>query len=211
MISQTYSLFSKRLKAFSLIELGIVLLIVGIIMGAVFKGQDLLQSAKINSVLDDIRRYKNAVLMYQHTYGEWPGDDPKASVHFANAKNGDGDGIISGNDEPLVWNHLAFAESLSHGNAPASKLGGKYRVTSDPSNDLHGTYLMLGQGDGAKGGLFTPKQAQHLKKKADDGKANEGMIRFIEGENANSGDCIKSDAFNVSHDKPVCVMAVHIQ
>lgn len=203
-------LFKRRLHAFSLIELGIVLLIVGVIVGAVFKGQDLLQSAKMNSVLDDVKRYKNAVLMYQHTYGEWPGDDNKASTHFVNGEDGDGNGLVSGEDEPLVWKHLAAAGSLSYGDAPSSKLGGKYKVTSNPSEHFQGLYLVLGQGNDAKGSLLTPKQAQLLKKKADDGKANEGMIQFIEGEGVNGGDCVNGDTFNLTHDKPTCVVVVRI-
>ena len=200
----------RCLSAFSLIELGIVLLIVGVIVGAVFKGQDLLQAAKINSLLDDIRRYKNAILMYQQTYGEWPGDDGKASVHLTNATNGNGDGIVTDGDEMLVWKHLAAAGSLSHGNPPTSKLGGRYRVTSNLSENLQGTYLILGQGAEAKGGLLTPKQAQALKQRADDGKANEGIIQFTEGDGASSGDCVVSEAFNTTHDRPTCLMAVRI-
>lgn len=199
-----------RVTGFSLIELGIVLLIVGVIIGAVFKGQDLLQSAKINSVLDDVRRYKNAVLLYQHTYGEWPGDDGKASVRFANATDGNGDGLVSGDDEPLVWKHLASAGSVSHGNPPSSKMGGKYFLTSNPSPALQGTYLILGQGDNGKSGLLSPKQAQMLKQKADDGKANEGMLQFMEGTGAQAGDCINGDAFNIGSDKQVCVLVVRV-
>ncbi|MBX9977903.1 MAG: type II secretion system GspH family protein [Alphaproteobacteria bacterium] len=201
---------STRVPGFSLIELGIVLLIVGVIIGAVFKGHDLLQSAKMNSVLDDVRRYKNAILMYQHTYGEWPGDDAKASLHFANATDGNGDGLVSGDDEPLVWKHLSNAGSVSHGNPPSSKIGGKYYVTSNPSPAFQGLYVLLGQGDDGKTGLLTPKQAHMLKQKADDGKANEGILQFMEGTGAKAGDCINGDAFNLASDKPVCILAVRV-
>lgn len=203
-------LYRVRMPAFSLIELGLVLLIVGVLMGAVFKGQDLLQSAKIGSVLDDLKRYQHLVMQYQHTYHAWPGDDPRASSHFEGGEDGNGDDVVTGEDEPRVWQHLALAKMLSHGRAPASKLGGSYRVTTNPTPALSGLYLILGQGGGSVNGLLTPKQAQLLMKKADDGGPDEGFIRVIDGQNA-AGECVEGDHFRLQNDKPVCVVAVPLQ
>jgi type II secretory pathway pseudopilin PulG len=202
---------SNRLKAMSLIELGLVLLIIGVILGAVFKGQELLQVAKINSVLDDVKRYKSLVLMYQQTYGEWPGDDSQAIIHFGkDTENGNGDGSVSDKDETLVWQHLALSGYLSHSEVPSSRLGGKFRLTSTPNQNLKGLWLILGQGVNSKGGLITPKVAQQIKQKANDGNPNEGMIRFFDGEGSSENSCIKNNAFNIENDQPVCVMAVNI-
>ena len=198
------------LAAFTLIELGLVLLIVGVLMGAVFKGQDLLQSAKIGSVLDDLKRYQHLIMQYQHTYHAWPGDDSHASSHFEGGEDGDGDDVITGHDEPRVWQHLALAKMLSHGRTPTSKLGGTYRVTTHPTPALSGLYLVLGQGDDSLNGLLTPKQAQLLMKKADDGGPKEGFMRVIDGKNA-VGECVEDNHFRVQHDKPVCVVAVPLQ
>ena len=51
----------KNLAAFSLIEMSIVLVVIGIIAGAVFKGQELLESAKIRSVVQDFQHYALSV------------------------------------------------------------------------------------------------------------------------------------------------------
>ena len=204
------NLWALKIQAFSLVELGIVLIIMGVLVGAVLKGQDLLQVAKVNSVLEDIKRYRNIIAMYQHTYGEWPGDDPKAAERFEGAENGNGDGVIDDADETLVWKHLMYAGSLSHGDIPSSKLGGKYRLASNPAQGFSGVWLMLGAGNQARGALLTPKQAQSIKMRADDGKANQGMIRFMEGEGA-QGNCLNGDVLNLSNPNPACVLLTHVE
>ena len=57
------------------------------------------------------------------------------------------------------------------------------------------------------GGLFTPKQAQLLKNKIDDGLGNpaEGHLRFIEGEGITAGQCTKDGQFNLTVKSPTCV------
>ena len=199
----------QRIPAFNLLELGLVLIIVGVLIGAVFKGDDLLQAARLNSIIDDIQRYRNAVVNYQQTYGNLPGDDPKASTHFVNAKDGSGSGIITGSEEQLVWEHLCSAGLINHKNMPNSKIGGLYRITSNINDSLTGTFLMLGQGKDSKSGLLTPKQAKTLKDKASDGNPDEGIIQFIDGEGS-TGNCTQNKAFNLKNDKPACVMVVRL-
>lgn len=199
-----------KVQAFSLIELGIVLIIIGVLVGAILKGQDLLQAAKINSLLEDIKRYRNAVAMYHQTYGEWPGDDPKAAERFQNAENGNGDGIIGGEDEVLVWKHLMHAGSLSHGGIPSSKFGGKFRLASNPDQNFGGVWLILGSGNDARGALLTPKQAQMIKMRADDGKPSEGMIRFLDGQGG-QGSCLNGEQFNLQTNSPACILLTHVE
>lgn len=204
------TLRNQTYAAFSLIELGIVLLIIGVLAGAIFKGQELLQTAKITSVLDEVSQYKNAVLLYQSTYGEWPGDDNRASEHFHNAEDGDGDGVVQGDDCDRAWQHLTYSGSISHGDPPASKIGGNYRIVSNPDVNHTGLYLVLGEGANSLNGLFTPKQASKLKNKAQDGGPGEGVIRFINGaDNPNPG-CLNAGEFDQSHENSVCVMLVKI-
>lgn len=202
-------IFRATTPAFSLIELGLVLIIMGVIAGAIFKGQDLLHVAKINSVLEDVKRYKSAIALYYQTYGEWPGDDPSAATRFHGVENGNGDGVVDEADEPLVWKHLMAAGSLSHGDIPSSKMGGKFRLTSVPWNEFSGVWLVLGKGADARTGLFTPKQAQTIKSRADDGKPSEGMLRFQTGEGA-EGHCLNGDTFDITNSHPVCVLLTHV-
>lgn len=59
---------SKKIKAFSLIEMSIVLVVIGLIAGAVFKGRELLENAKIRSIASDLQQYDMAINNYQETY-----------------------------------------------------------------------------------------------------------------------------------------------
>jgi len=64
---------NKKLKAFSLIELSVVLLIIGIILGSIFKGMQLVESAKIQSVAQQFQAIRLDVEHYVTRYGEFPG------------------------------------------------------------------------------------------------------------------------------------------
>lgn len=209
MLKQVQHDTKSRIPAFNLLELGLVLIIIGVLVGAVFKGDDLLQAARLNSVLDDVKRFRNAVVTYQQTYGNLPGNDPNATTHFNNVKDGNGNGIISGAEEPLAWQHLAAAGLLSHGSVPSSKMGGTYRITSNVNDALTGAFLVLGQGKDSRSGILTPKQAQTLKNKADDGKPDEGIIQFIDGEGS-SGSCVEGNVFSLKNEKPACVLVVRL-
>lgn len=207
-------LLSKNLPGFTMIELAIVLMVMGIIAGAVFKGQDLLESAKARAVLNDFNRFNTAVTHYQETYSALPGDDPFASNHFGtDVPNGNGDGIIAGDSEERgFWIHLFRAGYLSSDKIPSSKFGGRYSVVSNPTDQMPGNWLQLGKENGSKsnGGLFTPRQAQILKRKAeDDGSSigpSDGILRVMEGAGIPPGQCIQGGRFNLSVTAPVCVI-----
>lgn len=196
-----------------MIELAIVLMIIGILAGAVFKGQDLLESAKLRSVLNDFNRFKTAVVHYHETYNALPGDDPFANNHFgSDIPNGNGDGMVSGDsEERSFWLHLFKAGYLNSDKPLSSKFGGRYSVVANPKDGISGNWLMLGKENGSKsdGGLFTPRQAQLLKSKAEDGGSSvspsEGILRIIEGTGIPAGQCVQGGHFNLSVNAPVCI------
>ena len=90
-------------NGFTLIELSIVLVIIGLIIGGVLVGQDLINAATIRAQISQIEKYNTAVHTFQLKYGYLPGDipDPAASAfgfiaRGAYAGTGDGNGIIQG-------------------------------------------------------------------------------------------------------------------
>ena len=81
-------------KGFTLVELAIVLVIIGIILGAVLKGQELINNAKMKRLYNQQREIVAALYTYYDRYSYFPGDDP-AGARFAGVTNGDGDGLIA--------------------------------------------------------------------------------------------------------------------
>ncbi|MBF0558686.1 MAG: prepilin-type N-terminal cleavage/methylation domain-containing protein, partial [Nitrospirae bacterium] len=64
----------KNQKGFTLIELSIVLVIIGIILGAVLKGQDLIDNAKAKKVANLINQWQVPMMTYYDRKGMFPGD-----------------------------------------------------------------------------------------------------------------------------------------
>ncbi len=200
-------LLKTTLKAFSLIEMSIVLVVIGIIAGAVFKGQELLESAKLRSVTQDFQHYALSVSVYQETYQALPGDDPKATSYFANTQDGDGNGQIGEAEADLFWQHLGKSLIINTDKAPSSKLGGRYKVVFQPSADMSGHWFMLSKEDDS--GLLTPKQAQSLKNKIDQGNnsTNPSQGQLIVKDAKNSpGRCISGDHLNLATTTADCIV-----
>ena len=61
-------------KAFSLIELSIVLIIIGLLVAGITGGQSLIESAKIQSLIKEITEYKQVSYLFQMQKGRLPGD-----------------------------------------------------------------------------------------------------------------------------------------
>lgn len=119
-----------NLEGFSLMEISIVLLIIGIIAGGMLKGKDLIESAQIKSVVNDIQNFRIAYASYLNLYDALPGDDSEASSRFPSVSNGDGDGKISSSDAKNIFSHL-YAAGLIDSLKRVPKIGGDYDVISE--------------------------------------------------------------------------------
>jgi len=64
-------------KGFTLVELAIVLVIIGIILGAVLKGKDLINNAKAKRTLNDLKGMEALALTFYDRYNRFPGDGNK--------------------------------------------------------------------------------------------------------------------------------------
>lgn len=120
---------NKR-QGFTLIELSIVLVIIGLIVGGVLMGQDLIHAAKVRNVMSEANEYKTAYNTFKLKYNAFPGDMADATEYWgaADGDNGTGNDCVllttknpltcNGNGDEtmhysvesfLAWEHLALA------------------------------------------------------------------------------------------------------
>jgi len=116
----------KRIKGFSLVELSIVLIIIGLLIAGVSSGSKLIGQAKLRSVITDYNTYKNAYNTFYLTYDVLPGDMSAADAlaYFgvvnkssncisATASYAAEDNILLAIDEgPMAFWHLSLANLI---------------------------------------------------------------------------------------------------
>jgi prepilin-type N-terminal cleavage/methylation domain-containing protein len=69
----------KKQKGFTLIEIAIVLVIIGLLVGGVLQGQELIENSRVKQVVKDMNGTAAAIFTYQDRYGRLPGDDGNAN------------------------------------------------------------------------------------------------------------------------------------
>ena len=107
---------------FTLVEIAIVLVIIGLLLGGILKGQEMITQAKIKNVVNDFNGITAAVNSYQDRYRALPGDDLNATGRWAGSVSGGGNGQITGlynaataatytavMESNLFWWHLRLA------------------------------------------------------------------------------------------------------
>lgn len=182
----------KGERGFTLIEIAIVLVIIGLLLGGVLKGQAMIDSAKTKNLVNDMKAVSAAYYAYQDLYRTVPGDDNAANTRFVGAVNGGGDGAISGlynvSDAPAAaaesnnfWQHTRMA-GLMNGTASATSappatnaLGGMLGVQSQVSAAGGATYGLVGPVVCA--GSVPWKIAQAVDVQIDDGSSATGNVR----------------------------------
>ena len=90
------SLTAHRTYAFTLVELSIVLVIIGLVAGGILVGRDLIHSAENRAYVGQLQSYNVAVNTFKTKYNCLPGDCANATDYFAGTLNGNGNGMISG-------------------------------------------------------------------------------------------------------------------
>ena len=88
-------------SAFTLIELSIALTFIGLIVGGVLVGQDLIKAAQIRAQVTQFEKWNQAVNTFRGKYNCLPGDCPNATTFFPTLSgsytNGDGNGLLNRN------------------------------------------------------------------------------------------------------------------
>lgn len=114
----------SKQRGFTLIEIAIVLVIIGLLLGGVLKGQELITSARVRNLISQQDGVKAAFFGFQDRFRALPGDYLQATVNIANVAatgacnngNGNGNGRIvttEANEDILAWEHLSRAGFLA--------------------------------------------------------------------------------------------------
>jgi len=104
-------------SGFTLVEIAIVLVIIGLLLGGILKGQEMITQAKIKNVVADFSGISAAYYGYQDRYRAIPGDDKDAATRWSGATAGGGNGQIAGkynsqtdtDESRMWWDHLRRA------------------------------------------------------------------------------------------------------
>ena len=185
-------------SGFTLVEIAIVLVIIGLLLGGVLKGQELVNNAKVKNLANDFRGISSFVYAYQDRFRALPGDDRAASTHLnggtnaANANNTLGNARINGSwnsttatDESfLFWQHVRLA-GLATGTTdiaaadyvPRNAEGGVIGVTSEqvltkPATPYPASFYVCSQG-------IQGRFARQLDTTLDDGNTKTGTVRVL--------------------------------
>lgn len=223
----------KKSRGFSLVELSVTFVVVGLMTGAAIWGMKVKEQAELNSVVSDVRSFTEATSVFQSIYGFLPGDIPNVDI-LPKSTNayvaGNGNGIIEPNEALQFWTHLAGSglvkgrfnaenefstNAAGDGASPASplnysKFNSGFKVASDPK--LGVKFIFSGfDGSGVNdGSVLPPSEAAYLDDKFDDGNPLTGKIRAEEGSNSTAGSCVNAGQY-ARGKNPECVLTIYAE
>jgi prepilin-type N-terminal cleavage/methylation domain-containing protein len=215
-------LIKNKQSGFTLVEIAIVLVIIGLLLGGVLKGQEMIENAKIKNAITDLNGVTAAYNAYIDRFHTLPGDDgPLATLTARGGNwtsvtaNGNANGVIAitqgqvfatGGEAVAFWQHLKAAGFIS-GNP--SDVG----VASLPRNAFNG---LIGAGTGvtptAGTAVFSVclsqvsgKSARALDVQLDDGVSNKGSVLATQGTaGANTAPGAAAAAYSDDNQYSIC-------
>ncbi len=173
-----YTHNSHASRGFTLIEMSIVLVIIGLIIGGILKGQEIIESSRQKNVITQIDAVRSAVNTFADKYQAIPGDYRLADSRILDGLvDGNANGIIGDSDDlaiadlnlnpgtasenPEFFNHLAGAELLS-----GTQINGDSDFTDTgelPSVAIPGAGMTVAYGDHDAGGTGVARTTHWLR------------------------------------------------
>ena len=221
----------KKQAGFTLVEIAIVLVIIGLLLGGVLKGQELINSAKVKNLANDFRNIPLFIYGYQDKFKALPGDHATANTAITGAANCTvtattcvpGNGVINGTwnaaladaattETLMFWQHVRMAGFAA----------GPTTITDPgyiPKNADGGT-IGIEAGSAAVGGAYitalTPtylvcssgilgKFAKQLDTTMDDGNTAAGSVRVVAINHTRGTAALATSAVDDSTSFTVCM------
>lgn len=198
-------------QGFSLVELSVVLVVIGLIIAAIMAGGHMMQAAKVNKLISEFAGYKKAALEFKDKYNAWPGDMANAedswgtynsTTNPTGVTNGDGNEAIAAPAESLrAWQELTRSGLLVGNysgvvgspnyiidtNVPGTAFDKLpyYLLRYETIYQQSGNALTLTSSDGddePDDEALSPADANTLDKKVDDGAASTGDLLAVRAE-----------------------------
>lgn len=211
-------------KGFSLIELSIVLIIIGLLVAGITGGSSLIKSAELRAVMSDIRNYQTAVNAYYTSIGELPGTEGSSEMAFADScdawaamvNEGIIDTYLTSFSKDTTTNKYSCASMTTVGsvNSVNSKMKGGFYALGYNNEMLANVIFLVGNGQTADGmtsatagasatlgtSVVSRKDAKFLDDKMDNGISDSGKIFAFTGSNTDTGGagCVYSNSGTIN-------------
>ena len=201
----------KRNQAgFTLIEIAIVLVIIGLLLGGVLKGQELINSAKVKNLSSDFKNTPVFIYGYQDKFKALPGDDANVATHVTGGTActpaaaglcAPGNGIIDGawnataitSESFVFWQHVRLAglapgptDTTSADYLPKNTVGGTIGVTNAANTAItgvKGSYIICSDS-------IAGKFAKQMDTTLDDGNTAAGSLQATTAGTATGGTAV---------------------
>jgi prepilin-type N-terminal cleavage/methylation domain-containing protein len=151
---------NRSQAGFTLVELAVVMIIIGLLIGGILKGQELISNAQVTATVSQVKGIDAAISTFRDMYNALPGDLRAPENRLPNCDtvggcdtDGNGNGRIDGDvaGDPTgemltAWVHLSAADLITGvdpaggevwgGVYPEAEIGGGYHLAFDSSGDL---------------------------------------------------------------------------
>lgn len=213
----------RKQAGFTLVEIAIVLVIIGLLLGGVLKGQELINSAKVKNFINDFRTTSTFVYAYQDRFRALPGDDQAVVNHLGaaaaaattpagtlgNARiNGLWNSLTKTDESYLFWQHVrlanlatgtpvlpAGAPAAADAYNPVNADGGRFGITGDGAALYTGAIPWTANFFVCSAGI-QGRFARQIDTTIDDGDTSTGTVRVL-GTNAGGELATSATFYNV--------------
>jgi prepilin-type N-terminal cleavage/methylation domain-containing protein len=184
----------RQPKGFTLVEIAIVLVIIGLLLGGILKAVGLITGARVRQLITRQEGIKTAFYGFEERFRAIPGDYAQATSNIRGVtQNGNGNGRIENttvpNESILAWEHLSQAGFF----VPTFIYNATESALTSPSNPSSVFLQIIYDGVYGAGTIAAPSPLRHniktgsqipveilaeMDRKIDDGAPNAGSFQF---------------------------------